>query len=253
MKREWADVQITEVSVAVYVPPNTGKHIHQTRPFHGFVLNDENAVRDYCFSDGRVMRTKENTLFYLPKGSSYHVNTLCVGGCYAINFDAEIADEPFAVRLRNAEDLKKGFKIACDEWKARGQTARVSSMRGLYDAIYRLLREQAQDYTSTSQRRLIAPAVEELERNFTNGELTVSHLSALCGISEVYFRKIFIGCFGISPKEYLIRKRMEYASQLLSLREMEVLQVATICGYAEPCHFSREFKKRYGVSPKNYL
>ena len=99
---------------------------------------------------------------------------------------------------------------------------------------------------------MIAPAVEELEHNFTSKELTVAHLAKLCGMSEVYFRKIFLCNFGISPKEYMIGKRMEYARQLLTLGEFEVSVIAEMCGYREPCHFSREFKKRFGVSPKSY-
>jgi AraC-like DNA-binding protein len=71
-------------------------------------------------------------------------------------------------------------------------------------------------------------------------------------VSEVYLRKIFEKKFGVSPKEYMISLRMEYAKQLLSSGEVGVAEVAQMCGYAEPCHFSREFKKRFGISPKNY-
>ena len=73
----------------------------------------------------------------------------------------------------------------------------------------------------------------------------------ICGISEVYFRKIFIQKFGASPRDYIISKRLEFAKQLLSNGEFEVSRVAELSGYSEPCHFSREFKKRFGISPKN--
>jgi AraC-like DNA-binding protein len=65
-------------------------------------------------------------------------------------------------------------------------------------------------------------------------------------------RKIFEKKLGVSPKEYMISLRMEYAKQLLSSGEVGVAEAAQMCGYAEPCHFSREFKKRFGISPKNY-
>ena len=67
MKKQWENTVITEISTAVYVAPNTGKHIHKDRPFHGFVLNDSEVVRDYCFDNGYAMRTEGNSLFYLPK------------------------------------------------------------------------------------------------------------------------------------------------------------------------------------------
>lgn len=253
MKKEWAYAVITAISAAVYVPPNySGKHIHKDRPYHGLVLNDADSVNDYVFDDGRVMRTDGNSLFYLPKCSSYHVEQLHSGGCYAINFDAEIDDEPFCVTLKNGEPLKKSFKLACNEWRSHGSALQAAAMRALYDAIYLMNKESEQSYMQSTRQNLIAPAVEVIERDFTNQDLTVASLASLCGMSEVYFRKIFIHRFGISPKEYMIRKRMEYAKQLLILGELEVSKIAELCGYSEPCHFSREFKKRFGVSPKYY-
>ncbi len=252
MKKDWADIVITGIYFAVYVPPYTGRHIHKDRPSHGLVLNDENSVKEYCFSDGRVMRTEGNALFYLPKHSSYSVRTLKEGGCYAINFDAEISDEPFAVSLRNVELLRKSFKIADAEWRSNGTASFAAAMRALYEAIYLLQKEREQSYMPSDRYRLITIAIAEIDRDFNARDLTVERLAALCGMSEVYFRKIFIHSLGISPKEYIIRKRMDYAGQLLMLGDLGVAEIAELCGYAEPCHFSREFKKRFGVPPKEY-
>lgn len=252
MKREWDSIVITRIALAVYVAPNSKKHIHKDRPLHGLVLNDEDSIKEYCFSDGRVMRTEGGMLFYLPRGSSYYVRTVRAGGCYAINFDADIDDEPFSVELRNREALHKSFKTACAEWHSHAPCAQAAAMRALYDAIFCARKEQGREYLPSDRQDRILPAVERMDRSFVDRELTVASLSALCGMSEVYFRKIFFHKFGISPKEYLIRKRMEYAKQLLSSGQFEVFDVAEQCGYAEPCHFSREFKKRVGVSPTEY-
>ncbi|MBE6589235.1 MAG: helix-turn-helix transcriptional regulator [Ruminococcaceae bacterium] len=253
MKKEWADVLITEISFAMYVPPNTGGHIHKNRPFHGFVLNDAQAIRDYCFSNGRVMHTEGGVLFYLPKGSSYDVKTVQSGGCYAINFDALIEDAPFSIKLRNTESIKKSFQVACDEWKHSSPLSRAAAMRAVYDAILEIQREASGGYVPNKKIDRIAPALAEIERRFTDPALNVVHLARLCQMSEVYFRTIFAARFGISPKEYIIQKRMEYAKGLLTLGELEVNEVARLCGYTEPCHFSREFKKRLGMAPKYYL
>ncbi len=253
MNEQWKNVIVKEIRAAVYVAPNTGKHIHQNRPYHGLVLNDSNSVKDYIFDDGRIMRTDENALFYLPKGSSYHVRVHQIGGCYAINFDAEFCDIPFSMSFRNTESLLHHFKTACESWKRKSDQANLLAMRALYDGIYQMQKEGQRQYISGSHRSLIAPAIQELESSFSEKELSVSRLAALCGMSEVYFRKIFLRCFGVSPKECIIQKRMEYAKQLLVLGEFEISEIAELCGYSEPCHFSREFKKRFGISPKNYL
>jgi len=252
MNEQWKNIIITKISVAVYVAPNTGKHIHKDRPYHGLVLNDSDSAKDYVFDDGHIMRTDENALFYLPKGSSYHVEPHQIGGCYAINFDAEISDTPFSVSFRNTESLLHHFKAACEAWKSKNDQANLLAMRALYDGIYQMQKEEQRQYISGRHRSLIAPAIKEIEHSFTEKNISVSYLAALCKMSEVYFRKIFFCCFGVSPKEYIIQKRMEYAKQLLVLGEFEISEIAELCGYSEACHFSREFSRRVGVNPSQY-
>ena len=252
MNELWESTIIAEISAAVYVAPNMGRHIHRNRPFHGFVLNDSEVVRDYCFENGYIMRTAGNSLFYLPRGSSYHVEQIQNGGCYAINFDADISDEPFCVSLRNSDQLLHNFKAATEAWKG-GDPVRVAlAMRALYDAIYRAQAELHKQYLPKAQRLIITPAVEVMDRRFTDNNLSVSYLAALCGVSEVYFRKIFLNSFGVSPKEYMIQKRMDYAKNLLKSGDFSISEIATLCGYTESCHFSREFSKREGISPNQY-
>ena len=252
MQGNWNDIVVKRIKVAVHVLPNTGRHVHYDRPSHGLVLNAGDSIRDYCFSDGRVMRTESGDLFYLPQNSSYHVKTIKPGGCYAINFDADFLDSPFSLSVRNAESLKKNFKTACEEWRTQSPARFAAAMRALYDAIYLIQKERALSYMPNNRHGLIAPAIEVLYRDFANRDLTVSSLASLCGISEVYFRKIFSRQFGVSPKDYIIQKRIDYAKQLLSTGEFDVSEVAILCGYCEPCHFSREFKRRAGVSPVEY-
>ena len=252
MNEQWKNVIITEINIAVYVAPNTGKHIHKNRPYHGLVLNDSESVKDYVFDDGRIMHTEENTIFYLPQGTSYHVETHQIGGCYAINFDAELSDIPFSVSFRNTESLLHNFKAACDAWKSKSDHAKLITMRALYDSIYQMQREEQKQYMPGKNLALISPAIQQIDRSFAENDFRISRLAALCGISEVYFRRLFLNTFGVSPREYIIQKRIEYAKALLSSGNFSVTEIGRMCGYAEPCHFSREFSKRVGVSPSQY-
>ena len=64
MKECWNNVVISTVALAMYVPADGGKSVHRERPFHGLVLNDEDAVKDYIFADGTVMHTEGGDLFF---------------------------------------------------------------------------------------------------------------------------------------------------------------------------------------------
>ena len=253
MNELWKNTIITKISAAVYVAPNTGKCTHKNRTFHGFVLNDENNIKDYYFEDGQVLHTEGNALFYLPKGSSYHVISISTGGCYAINFEADISDKPFSFSFRNTKSLLHNFKAATEAWKTKSDTCNSVAMRAVYDAIYQAQKELHKQYIPKKQACIIAPAVEKLNQCFTETNLSISHLAHLCGISEVYFRKLFLLSFGVSPKEYLIQQRIEYAKSLLQSGNFTISETAVLCGYTEPCNFSREFARRVGITPSQYL
>ena len=254
MKKEWRNLVITKISAAVYVPPNSGKSIHKKRAFHGFVLNGNGCVSDYRFADGTVLHAEASTLFYLPKGSSYEViKIITAGGCYAINFDADISDHPFSVTQKNVEQIQKSFKRACSKWKSKSVSRDAFAMSALYDAIGIFAETCEQEYIPSTTFCKLKPALDAIDKDFSNADLTVEYLASICEISEVYLRKLFMSRFGVSPKEYIIHKRMDYACRLLSSGQFEVSEVALLCGYTDPCHFSREFKKSFGISPKNYL
>ena len=259
MNESWNKAVIREVFACIYVPKGSGRVFHTNRPLHGLVLNRLDAERDYLFSDGRVMHTTGGSLFYLPKGSTYEARSLqgeieakMQGACYCINFDADIECEPFSFVCTKYEEVLHDFKVAERSWRENDACRFSLAMRTLYNCIYRIQKERERLYLPNKTQMLLAPAIKRLKEGFAQNSLTVSELSSLCGMSEVYFRRLFMSCYGTSPKEYIIERRISYAKSLLASGDFSVGEVAMLCGYAEPCHFSREFARRTGISPAQF-
>lgn len=74
----------------------------------------------------------------------------------------------------------------------------------------------------------------------------------MCGINRSYFGKIFKQRLGKSPQEFLLNYRMIKATELLKLTTLSVGDVSKAVGYENQLHFSRAFKKIYGVSPREW-
>lgn len=254
MLDNWNNAIVTEIGLAIYVAPAAGRAIHHARPFHGFVINDATAAKDIFFSDGTVLRTGPNAVYYLPKGSDYRVETVAEGGCWAINFDilAEITEKPFGLQFRNHEAILKLFKDAVAAWKEKTDICNAIIRKNIYHIIVLIKKELHRSYLPSKKELLIQPAMEVINRDFTQNGLSVEALAKLCGITEAYFRRIFMDKYSVSPKEYIINLRIEYAKRLLQSAQFSVSEVAQLCGYFEPCHFSREFKRLTGVAPKDY-
>ena len=246
------DIVISKIALAMYVPGETGNPVHKDRPFHGLVLNDDNSEKDYLFSDGNVLNTKGGELFYLPKGSSYTVEDLTLGGCYAINFDANISGvKPFSMAVRNYDAVLKEFKDSVRKWKQQSDTSHVFIRKCLYSILLEIYKEHRKSYLPDAKLEIIAPAMKKISSDFTDPEISVASLASLCSVSEVYFRTIFLTKFGVSPREYIISRRLDYASQLLRSGQFPISEIASICGYGDISHFSREFKKSSGYHPQS--
>ena len=252
---DWNNLIVTKIALASYVAPYTGSVYHENRPFHGIVLNGKGKRADYIFSDGLVLKTYENTLFYLPKNSTYKVITHVHGeGCWAINFDlaSEINTKPFSTEIQNAEQLLDNYKKSVDAFCKSDGHSNLTIMKNLYNIILLFKKDIQKKYLPSEKMLLIKPALDIMNTNYAQNNLSVEELAKLCGISVAYFRRLFTEKFGVSPKEYIINRRIDYAKKLLLNEQFTVSEVAEMCGYFEPCHFSREFSKRTGISPVKY-
>jgi AraC-like DNA-binding protein len=254
--KKWERAVISDIVLAVQVSPAVKRAVHTNRLSHGLVINAPGSEgRTYYFSDGRELVTRGGDLFYLPKGSSYRAEPhVRIGdnSCYAINFDANIQDEPFVMSFRNTEPVLRLFKSAEEEWKRQSPFCDVAIRKIIYELLLLIFREAQKKYVSPSTDELILPAVERIHSEFTKNDISVSELSSACGISEAYFRRIFLNKYGVSPKEYIIGLRMNFAKQLLLSGEFSISSVAELCGYSEPTHFSREFSRRVGMPPAKF-
>lgn len=84
--------------------------------------------------------------------------------------------------------------------------------------------------------------------------LNIKDYAYLSGRSPSKFYRDFKMIYGISAKSWLIEKRMEKAYELLSLEfDKNISEISYEVGYTDIPHFIKQFKKRYGVTPKQLL
>ena len=62
------------------------------------------------------------------------------------------------------------------------------------------------------------------------------------------FRKVT----GYSPIDYLLHVRLAKAAELLLKSELSIFEIASECGFTDSNYFSRQFRKYYNSSPRDY-
>lgn len=91
-----------------------------------------------------------------------------------------------------------------------------------------------------------------LEEHYAE-KISLDRIAKNMYLSSVYISKIFKEETGETPINYLIKIRLEKAKELLAQSpEDSVKEIALKVGYDDAYHFSKLFKKYYGVSPLHY-
>lgn len=80
----------------------------------------------------------------------------------------------------------------------------------------------------------------------------MSTLAAMEHLSESRYRTVFHRQTGLSPCEYRIALRMQYACDLLIGSSQSISEISVACGYSDVLYFSRLFKRKTGLSPGMY-
>jgi AraC family transcriptional regulator len=80
--------------------------------------------------------------------------------------------------------------------------------------------------------------------------ISVSDLAAVVGLSVSHFKLLFREAVGLSPHQYVIRRRVERAKSLLGGGELSISQIAIEAGFANQSHLGRHMHRVLGVSPR---
>jgi AraC-like DNA-binding protein len=82
--------------------------------------------------------------------------------------------------------------------------------------------------------------------------ITLAEIAGYAGLSRMYFAAQFRAATGLRPHEYLLRRRIERAQELLSLSCLTLVEVALSVGFQTQAHFTTVFKRFAGETPHQW-
>ena len=228
---------------------------YENRASHALVLRPDGESR-YDF-DGTYMTLGAGDMLFIPKGSSYTVRR--VGEreqmYWLINFDADIPQgKPTVFSLggqldtdRICAQLRKMRVLTTD-----GERYRVTAL--FYELLAGACESHGRKSATDTRMQLLMPALTVLQESVFDPQLRISRLPGLCGMSDTYFRALFMACYGVTPKKYVLGRRLTHAKNLLDSGEYDsITQAAQLSGFEDPLYFSKVFKKHYGYPPSRRM
>ena len=204
--------------------------------------------------DHTVVRTRKDAIRFHPQGPCgvYTVKRRVCSACVNVAFQLEepLSPTSFAVDASKNKKLRRLFLRAFSEWSGKRDGYYLRCMAILYEILSEIGREL---YAPDTKRQILKPALEYIAAHYPSENIPVGTLSKLCGVSASYLKKLFIECFGVSPKRYILSLRKEYATELLSSGLYTVSAVAEKMGYDNVYYFSTAFKRETGLPPGEYV
>ena len=90
--------------------------------------------------------------------------------------------------------------------------------------------------------------LEFLESNYMN-DISMEEIANYTGRSLSTFKRDFKKCSTLSPREWLIRRRLEAARELIRKGGRKVSDICFEVGFKNLSHFSKIYKETYGIPP----
>ena len=81
---------------------------------------------------------------------------------------------------------------------------------------------------------------------------TIEEMARKLDLSAPHFQKLYKQKIGVSPVAWLRERRLEKARELLETTFWQMKQIGVAVGMPNDSHFTRDFKKKYGVTPTEY-
>lgn len=225
--------------------------------------------------DGKLYDVKEGDLVIINAGV-YHQALTGTGGEPMVEFYVGLTDlrlsglpanyfplSDGAPVVHTSGDLKLKLSKLCVSMEAEKEVCRSGRyyMMKTYvmQMLLLLIREREQpvktgaqkqcSFESINRKYVVEKIIDYFEDHYEE-KVSLDQIAGNMYLSPFYISRIFKAETGDTPIHYLIDIRLEKAKELLTEnREMSIQEAAAQVGYDDAYHFSKLFKKKFGISP----
>ena len=167
---------------------------------------------------------------------------------------------PYTVFRNNTEEHRRINRLISEIYQAikvRGDCYEITVQRNLgiiFEYIYqnfdKLPKSHASRIQISAQVR-IQKMLSYIYEHYTEN-VTLADIASSANISRSEAGRCFNAYMGCSPIDALIKHRLGVAQRLLSETDLTLQQICIECGFSSVNYFSRQFVKKYGISPGNF-
>lgn len=202
------------------------------------------GVAEFNFGE-KLITSNPGDITFIPEDISYDVQH-SGGNMIVIHFTDCNYHVPENISLNNNAYIGNLFAELHEKWEHR------RPIHGTKAKIYTILELCYELNIHTHNSPLAEKAKQLIDENYSNPDFNIEVLAQKLYTSTPTLRRNFSDRFDISPKQYLLKVRLDTAAAHLSQDYSSVLEASRKSGFNDERYFSRIFKKRYGKSPSKF-
>lgn len=249
-----ADFRINAFGIHEMMPPVTIHRPEGTGDWLFMLFHDAGQV---VFSDEKI-EIVPGSLVLWPHGAPHHYEAKSGGWDHSwIHVDGPWVDarldecgiqEGLVLNLEQPESLETCLWHLYTELTNHQQPDPVI-LKNIFHNWLRELMRDTQGGTSPFVPEKIRGVKQYLDQHACR-PVSLQQLAEKSGLSVPHLCAEFRRSYGDSPINYLIGLRLKQARYLLLDRGLSIGEIASHVGYDDIYHFSKLFKKHFGVSPR---
>lgn len=230
------------------LPPSTFRRYILVLRGSGIVQIDNRTFK-LSLHDALVIPPKTNALFQIESNASKQ--PLLLGSIKKSEPDIT-AYNVSLIPAQNTDLIRRIFYLALDIQDITDPF--YDSVNTAIDQLMftALIATDMKTYTMNPQVYMV---ITDINEHFTDVTYTVKDAIERTGYSTNHFRKLFREEVGMTPTDFITRRRMDRATDLFHQFKdrIPIKEIAWQCGYQDPYYFSRQFKKNFNMSPQQYV
>lgn len=196
-----------------------------------------------CFKVGDTeFVSKAGDVLFIAEGAAYEVE-YSTGESAVLHLTECNYQTSENISVKNNQLIAELFLDLCNNFDIVRKTNYVKS--GIYN-ILQTVRNMTECETNDETTD---KCVEYIDSNFCRNDLSVKEVCLAGNISEATLLRKFRKYREMSPKQYLIKKRLDKAVKLLLEGDKTVAEISLACGFGDPKYMSRAIKTHFGISP----
>lgn len=248
---------ISNVFLATPIPADT---ILESRDGHRecIVLRFDGERITIRFIDGREIRPAMGTVCIIPPRLSFVITGKDMHSLTAVKCLGTLADSimnacgltrpVFSIHPQATEALNSFITYINEDIKS------VENLNRAAAAFYDLVIESLYAFEKAPERKpiIIAQKIKQYIDNNLHEEISVTSIAKAFYLSETHVIRIFRDKYAETPKQYILRKKIEEAKKMLLETALQIKEIAMILHFADSYHFSHTFKRYTKYSPEKF-